>query len=121
MTSFLMYAFRVSSNSTSISHQQETSKDLQQALDWNQPPRWLPDPLRDQDSQMDRGEHHHHDQQPGQDHHRESLYLADERFQCDLHVTGQVHPRCLARPVSYTHLRAHETDSYLVCRLLLEK
>src|SRR5664279_6421478 len=26
-----------------------------------------------------------------------------------------------AKPVSYTHLRAHETDSYLVCRLLLEK
>src|SRR5680860_1748419 len=26
-----------------------------------------------------------------------------------------------AGPVSYTHLRAHETDSYLVCRLLLEK
>src|SRR5665647_1749269 len=25
-------------------------------------------------------------------------------------------PTCL-RPVSYTHLRAHETDSYLVCRL----
>src|SRR5665647_1134668 len=24
-------------------------------------------------------------------------------------------------PVSYTHLRANETDSYLVCRLLLEK
>ena len=24
-------------------------------------------------------------------------------------------------PVSYTHLRAHETLSYLVCRLLLEK
>ena len=24
-----------------------------------------------------------------------------------------------AAPVSYTHLRAHETDSYLVCRLLL--
>ena len=23
--------------------------------------------------------------------------------------------------VSYSHLRAHETDSYLVCRLLLEK
>ena len=23
-------------------------------------------------------------------------------------------------PVSYTHLRAHETDSYLVCRLVLE-
>ena len=27
----------------------------------------------------------------------------------------------LGFPVSYTHLRAHETDSYLVCRLLLEK
>ena len=27
----------------------------------------------------------------------------------------------MAMPVSYTHLRAHETDSYLVCRLLLEK
>src|SRR5664279_1725689 len=37
------------------------------------------------------------------------------------------HTCCLLRrmiadgfiPVSYTHLRAHETDSYLVCRLLL--
>src|SRR5665647_2382104 len=25
------------------------------------------------------------------------------------------------KSVSYTHLRAHETDSYLVCRLLLEQ
>ena len=37
------------------------------------------------------------------------------------------HPLCVHFPshtscaVSYTHLRAHETDSYLVCRLLLEK
>ena len=31
-----------------------------------------------------------------------------------------IHPRVM-KPVSYTHLRAHETDSYLVCRLLLEK
>src|SRR5664279_1696253 len=35
------------------------------------------------------------------------------------------HRRCsdilCIKPVSYTHLRAHETDSYLVCRLLLEK
>src|SRR5680860_573296 len=33
------------------------------------------------------------------------------------------HPHCWSHhhPVSYTHLRAHETDSYLVCRLLLEK
>src|SRR5680860_1506263 len=29
--------------------------------------------------------------------------------------------RKLPISVSYTHLRAHETDSYLVCRLLLEK
>ena len=29
--------------------------------------------------------------------------------------------RSLVRAVSYTHLRAHETGAYLVCRLLLEK
>src|SRR5680860_1614436 len=29
--------------------------------------------------------------------------------------------RSALSPVSYTHLRAHETDSYLVCRLLLAK
>eukprot|EP00658_Telonema_sp_P-2_P026886 TRINITY_DN20897_c0_g1_i1.p1 TRINITY_DN20897_c0_g1~~TRINITY_DN20897_c0_g1_i1.p1 ORF type:complete len:103 (+),score=23.21 TRINITY_DN20897_c0_g1_i1:65-373(+) len=31
--------------------------------------------------------------------------------------------RCVnhASPVSYTHLRAHETPEHLVCRLLLEK
>eukprot|EP00658_Telonema_sp_P-2_P008380 TRINITY_DN13157_c0_g1_i1.p1 TRINITY_DN13157_c0_g1~~TRINITY_DN13157_c0_g1_i1.p1 ORF type:complete len:102 (-),score=31.43 TRINITY_DN13157_c0_g1_i1:15-320(-) len=27
----------------------------------------------------------------------------------------------LLKPVSYTHLRAHETPEHLVCRLLLEK
>src|SRR5678815_5934564 len=27
----------------------------------------------------------------------------------------------IALPVSYTHLRAHETPEHLVCRLLLEK
>ena len=35
-----------------------------------------------------------------------------------------IHEKALksgASAVSYTHLRAHETDSYLVCRLLLEK
>src|SRR5665647_2197166 len=45
--------------------------------------------------------------------------------------TGHSHPKVVEavrnqaglymHPVSYTHLRAHETDSYLVCRLLLEK
>src|SRR5680860_212037 len=39
--------------------------------------------------------------------------LQPMRFQ----TMGTPHPG----PVSYTHLRAHETDSYLVCRLLLEK
>src|SRR5664279_112211 len=34
-------------------------------------------------------------------------------------ATGQlVFLPLLASPVSYTHLRAHETDSYLLCRLL---
>ena len=27
----------------------------------------------------------------------------------------------MSEPVSYTHLRAHETPEHLVCRLLLEK
>src|SRR5665647_3716725 len=35
-------------------------------------------------------------------------------------VHALAEPRC-PPAVSYTHLRAHETDSYLVCRLLLEK
>src|SRR5680860_1926840 len=34
---------------------------------------------------------------------------------------GQTRACVSGRAVSYTHLRAHETDSYLVCRLLLEK
>ena len=33
----------------------------------------------------------------------------------------EIEDRFYRTPVSYTHLRAHETDSYLVCRLLLEK
>ena len=32
----------------------------------------------------------------------------------------EIHERVL-KPVSYTHLRAHETREDLVCRLLLEK
>eukprot|EP00658_Telonema_sp_P-2_P012322 TRINITY_DN14695_c0_g1_i9.p2 TRINITY_DN14695_c0_g1~~TRINITY_DN14695_c0_g1_i9.p2 ORF type:complete len:105 (-),score=33.99 TRINITY_DN14695_c0_g1_i9:69-383(-) len=30
-------------------------------------------------------------------------------------------PTLISKPVSYTHLRAHETPEHLVCRLLLEK
>src|SRR5680860_1708746 len=39
------------------------------------------------------------------------------------HTARVVRARRVVEPVavSYTHLRAHETDSYLVCRLLLEK
>ena len=36
-------------------------------------------------------------------------------------ISGQQLARDALAPVSYTHLRAHETDSYLECRLLLEK
>src|SRR5680860_1040457 len=43
---------------------------------------------------------------------------ASSTFQTAAPTIGKsIAPR---RPVSYTHLRAHETDSYLVCRLLLE-
>ena len=36
-------------------------------------------------------------------------------------MTNTLQQACGIVAVSYTHLRAHETDSYLVCRLLLEK
>src|SRR5680860_310079 len=38
---------------------------------------------------------------------------------CDQKILTNKRPK--ENAVSYTHLRAHETDSYLVCRLLLEK
>ena len=38
-----------------------------------------------------------------------------------LHLNDEHQSPMTWYPVSYTHLRAHETDSYLVCRLLLEK
>src|SRR5664279_352818 len=45
--------------------------------------------------------------------------LRDEVQRC---FGVELHERSVGKvPVSYTHLRAHETDSYLVCRLLLEK
>src|SRR5659263_188038 len=36
-------------------------------------------------------------------------------------ITGAFHQVARPIPVSYTHLRAHETRHDLVCRLLLEK
>jgi len=53
---------------------------------------------------------------------RESYHAADTT-PIDPAELGAVSPDALAdlRPVSYTHLRAHETVLDLVCRLLLEK
>ena len=44
-----------------------------------------------------------------------------ERKSKDMERQSNRHLLTSFRTVSYTHLRAHETDSYLVCRLLLEK
>eukprot|EP00658_Telonema_sp_P-2_P020791 TRINITY_DN18241_c0_g1_i1.p1 TRINITY_DN18241_c0_g1~~TRINITY_DN18241_c0_g1_i1.p1 ORF type:complete len:111 (+),score=2.71 TRINITY_DN18241_c0_g1_i1:205-537(+) len=41
---------------------------------------------------------------------------------CLVHICGlNAIKICRPVPVSYTHLRAHETPEHLVCRLLLEK
>ena len=48
---------------------------------------------------------------------RSPYYCVDDNFY-DLWVASLAH--CM-KPVSYTHLRAHETVLDLVCRLLLEK
>ena len=47
--------------------------------------------------------------------------LADFVFQTRWIVQNKRRPSVLLLPVSYTHLRAHETVLDLVCRLLLEK
>ena len=36
-------------------------------------------------------------------------------------LMNDLNPENWVKAVSYTHLRAHETREYLVCRLLLEK
>ena len=48
--------------------------------------------------------------------------LGDAALYCDFgnEVNKSINSQVI-KSVSYTHLRAHETDSYLVCRLLLEK
>src|SRR5680860_1848083 len=54
--------------------------------------------------------------------HREDvLQTVRARAPVTEHDVHQIADRYSLTPVSYTHLRAHETDSYLVCRLLLEK
>ena len=44
--------------------------------------------------------------------------LPPDKLYCDFNYWSSLFTQ---DTVSYTHLRAHETDSYLVCRLLLEK
>ncbi|VTU60430.1 transcriptional regulator [Lactobacillus casei subsp. casei ATCC 393] [Lacticaseibacillus rhamnosus] len=51
-----------------------------------------------------------------------SIRKLAEYYQTDpLELLGVAYPDKYAKPVSYTHLRAHETVLDLVCRLLLEK
>ena len=51
------------------------------------------------------------------------LYLSNKRTLYTAYKTLLSHDLIELKlmPVSYTHLRAHETLRYLVCRLLLEK
>src|SRR5665647_2589517 len=44
-------------------------------------------------------------------------FLADIGLTKDDEGMLKILEKVMAHPVSYTHLRAHETDSYLVCRL----
>src|SRR5450756_2682173 len=44
-----------------------------------------------------------------------------EEAGCQGYAQNEVYPDSMGDPVSYTHLRAHETRHDLVCRLLLEK
>src|SRR5680860_876053 len=47
------------------------------------------------------------------------ICIASDFNKYDEHAVQQINRNIeLLRSVSYTHLRAHETDSYLVCRLL---
>src|SRR5450756_2845842 len=47
--------------------------------------------------------------------------LPSDLCRTHLNETSQKKPFLMVRPVSYTHLRAHETRHDIVCRLLLEK
>ena len=54
----------------------------------------------------------------------EGVTVARVRHEARTPVLRWVLAACVAGgslPVSYTHLRAHETPEHLVCRLLLEK
>ena len=44
-----------------------------------------------------------------------------ETFGLEIYASNKLAYAGRAQTVSYTHLRAHETEAELVCRLLLEK
>ena len=52
---------------------------------------------------------------------RSNQPMIDEETGAVIVFNGEVYNYKELRPVSYTHLRAHETEADLVCRLLLEK
>src|SRR5665648_1262451 len=49
------------------------------------------------------------------------IYLSTGKVPVNLRNTTSFRTLSVPAPVSYTHLRAHETRHDLVCRLLLEK
>ena len=51
----------------------------------------------------------------------DELAASDELLETGIKVIDLICPFAKGGTVSYTHLRAHETGAYLVCRLLLEK
>src|SRR5678815_2954498 len=66
----------------------------------------------------------HHRFMPADSHSRESrrrLVIADRVQLATTTIPCEKEIHRTHRPVSYTHLRAHETPEHLVCRLLLEK
>eukprot|EP01017_Pseudomicrothorax_dubius_P050038 TRINITY_DN9406_c0_g1_i6.p1 TRINITY_DN9406_c0_g1~~TRINITY_DN9406_c0_g1_i6.p1 ORF type:complete len:192 (-),score=33.85 TRINITY_DN9406_c0_g1_i6:20-595(-) len=52
---------------------------------------------------------------------RQKIFIWDEDHRTILRTSNNFPDKIQFIPVSYTHLRAHETPEHLVCRLLLEK
>ena len=82
MTSLFRYAFSVSSSSDK--HEQEVSKNLEQALHTNEKPRRCPDFLSDEHAQVQRRERHYDGEHSGEREDGELLDLRKQRFQQDL-------------------------------------
>ena len=58
---------------------------------------------------------------PGSSPHDHQLRPSEAKAMQDANIVFWMGEELTPWTVSYTHLRAHETDSYPVCRLLLEK